>query len=61
MVLFPSYNTTKSREERNRYIKYVLPVAIFSNLVTTSTQYGFNVWLILVSLRLYGSDAIYSM
>ena len=61
MVLFPSYNPTKSREERNRYIKYVLPVAIFSNLVTTSTQYGFNVWLIPVSLRLYGSDAIYSM
>eukprot|EP00986_Skeletonema_menzelii_P002335 scaffold627_cov144-Skeletonema_menzelii.AAC.44 len=63
MVFIPSYNPTKSREERNRYIKYVLPVACFSNLVTTSTQYGFNVnvWLIPVSLRLYGSDAIYSM
>ena len=61
MVFIPSCNPTLSREERNRYIKYVLPFACFSNLVTTATQYGFNVWLIPISLRLYGSDAIYSM
>ena len=61
MVFIPSCNPTKSREERRRYIKYVLPFACFSNLVTTSTQYGFNVWLIPISLRLYGADAIYSM
>lgn len=52
---------TKSREERNAYIKRVLPFAVMSNLVSASTQYGFNVWLLPVSLALYGPDAIYSM
>ena len=61
MFFIPSCDPRKSREERNRYIKYVLPLACLSNLVNTSTQYGFNVWLIPISLRLYGVDAIYSM
>ena len=52
---------TKSREERDAYIKFVLPVAMMSNLVFASTQYGFNVWLLPVSLALYGEDATYSM
>jgi len=54
-------NPTKSKQQRNLYIKYVAPSSIMCLLACAAPAYGFNVWLLPVSLSLYGPDAIYSM
>ena len=54
-------NPTKSFEERKRYIKYVVPIAVFLAASPFGVIYGFNVWLLPLSLSLYGQDATYSM
>lgn len=54
-------NPTKSKQQREAYIKYVVPSSIMCLLACAAPAYGFNVWLLPVSLSLYGPDAIYSM
>jgi len=54
-------NPTKSIKERERYIQLVIPVAVFLAAVPFGVIYGFNVWLLPLSLSLYGQDAIYSL
>ena len=53
-------NPTKSFEERKRYIKYVVPIAVFLAASPFGVIYGFNIWLLPLSLSLYGQDATYS-
>eukprot|EP00985_Skeletonema_marinoi_P018783 scaffold10594_cov162-Skeletonema_marinoi.AAC.10 len=53
-------NPTKSKQQRNAYIKCD-GRWIMCLLACAAPAYGFNVWLLPVSLSLYGSDAIYSM
>ena len=51
---------TKSRLERDRYINYVVPFFMFSGISLMAPLYGFNVWLIPITFRLFGDDAVYS-
>ena len=62
LIPLPDYlNPRFSRESRDRYIKYIVPLWMVSSLATTSTFYGFNVWIIPISLQMFGQDAMYSM
>jgi len=54
-------NPTKSIKERERYIQIVVPIAVFLAAVPFGVIYGFNVWLLPLSLSLYGQDATYSL
>ena len=47
-------NPTKSIKEREQYIKYVFPIAVFLVASPYSIIYGFNVWLLPLCLELYG-------
>lgn len=52
---------TKSKAEREKYIRFVVPFAVLSTLTAASSFYGFNVWLLPISLELYGPNALYTM
>ena len=52
---------TKSKAKREKYIRYVVPFAVLSTLTAASSFYGFNVWLLPISLELYGPNALYTM
>ena len=52
---------TKSKAERERYIWRVVPLAVLSTVTAASSFYGFNVWLLPISLELYGPNALYTM
>jgi hypothetical protein len=62
MLPLPNYfNPRISRESRDRYIKYIVPLWMFSSLANASTIYGFNVWVLPITMHTFGDDAIYSM
>ena len=52
---------TKSKAEREKYIRHVVPFAVLSTTTAASSFYGFNVWLLPISLELYGANALYTM
>lgn len=51
----------KSKQEREQYIKYVVPIAAASALSPGGPLYGFNVWLLPICLEIYGPEAQYTM
>lgn len=52
---------TKSKEERDQYRRYVVPLATASILAMAGPLYGFNVWVLPLCMEIYGPDALYTM
>mmetsp|Transcript_35839 Transcript_35839/g.78507 ORF Transcript_35839/g.78507 Transcript_35839/m.78507 type:complete len:559 (-) Transcript_35839:59-1735(-) len=52
---------TKTQDDRDVYIRTVVPFSMISGLAMTAPFYGFNVWLIPMTLHIYGPEATYSL
>lgn len=52
---------TQSRSRREAYIRSVVPAGALLGVAVTGPFYGFNVWLLPLTLRFYGPDAVHRM